>query len=496
VNPLAIMPDEPRTTAIVLVTVGILVALSALTSRFSGRLGVPLALVFLVIGMAAGTDGVGLQFNDYALTFQLGTLALVLILFDGGLNTPRRVVRQGIKPAAMLATVGVVVTATAMALCAWALGLDPKHAALLGAIVSSTDAAAVFSVLRSSGIQLRRRVGVTLEMESGINDPMAVILTIACTQFVVTGEEPTAWLAAEVLGELLVGGLFGAGIGYGGRALVKRARLAAGGLYPVLTIAIALLAYAVPTLVHGSGFLAVYVSAVMIGDSEIPYRAGVLRVHDAAAWVAQVGMFLVLGLVVTPHKLVDVAWLGLVLGLGMAFIARPLAVAMSLVWFRYPPKELAYIAWVGLRGAVPIVLAIFPVMAGAQGGSEIFHLVFFIVVVNAIIPGSTIRWVTHKLGLMSGEPPPPSAVLEINAMQHLDGKVLAFFVDKASAAFGVAIRDLPFPTGTAVMVIVRAGTLVAPRGDVALQNGDHLYVILDPKDEPLVRLMFGQAAEG
>ena len=489
------MPDEPRTTAIVLVTVGVLVALSALTSRFSGRLGVPLALVFLVIGMAAGAEGYGLQFNDYELTFQLGTLALVLILFDGGLNTPRKVVRQGIKPASMLATVGVVATATLMALCAWALGLDAKHAALLGAIVSSTDAAAVFSVLRSSGIQLRRRVGVTLEMESGINDPMAVILTVACTRFLVTGDEPTPWLALEVLSELAIGAALGVAIGFSARALIKKARLAAGGLYPVLTIAIALLAYAIPTLLHGSGFLAVYLAAVMIGDSDLPYRAGILRVHDATAWVAQVGMFLVLGLVVSPHRLLDVAWLGLILGLAMALIARPIAVVLSLVWFRYPARELAYISWVGLRGAVPIILAIFPVMAGAKGASEIFHLVFFIVVVNAIIPGTTIRWVTGKLGLLSGEPPPPPAVLEINAMQHIEGRVLAFFVDKASAVSGVPIRDLPFPPGTAVMVIVRAGALVAPRGDVTLSNGDHLYVIAEPKDEPLVRLLFGQEAD-
>ncbi len=495
-NPAAVlMPDEPRTTAIVLVTVGVLVALSALTSRFSGRLGVPLALVFLGIGMLAGEDGFGLQFNDYPLTFQLGTLALTLILFDGGLNTPRAVVRQGLKAASMLATLGVVVTAVTMALGAWALGLDPKHAMLLGAIVSSTDAAAVFSVLRSSGIQLRKRVGVTLEIESGLNDPMAVILTVACTKFLVTGENPSPWLPVEVCAELAIGGALGFGIGYGARALINRARLAAGGLYPVLTIAVALLAYAIPTLLHGSGFLAVYVAAVMLGDAQLPYRAGILRVHDAAAWVAQVGMFLVLGLVVTPHKLIDVAVLGLVLGLGMAFIARPLAVAICLVWFKYPPKELAYIAWVGLRGAVPIILAIFPVMAGAPGAIETFHLVFFIVVVNALVPGSTIRWVTNKLGLMSGEPPPPAAVLEINAMQHLEGRVLAFFVDHASAASGVPIRDLPFPSGTAVMVIVRQGALVAPRGDVVLTDGDHLYVIADPKDEPLVRLMFGQQAE-
>ena len=486
------MPDEPRTTAIVLVTVGVLVGLSALTSRFSGRLGVPLMLVFLAIGIGAGA---AVHFDDYQRAFQLGTLALVVILFDGGLNTPTSALKAGIKPAALLATVGVVITATVIAFAAWALGIGAKHAALLGAVVSSTDAAAVFSVLRGSGIQLRRRVGLTLELESGINDPMAVILTVACTRGLVTAEQPSFWLALDVVRELSVGIALGFMIGIGARALLKRARLTAGGLYPVVTLAIALVAYAVPTLLHGSGFIAVYIVAVLIGNEQLPYRAGILRVHDAAAWVAQVGMFLVLGLLVTPKKLVEVAGLGLVLGLVLAFLARPLAVLACLLPFRYPPRELGYIAWVGLRGAVPIILATFPVMAGAGGADEAFHLVFFIVVVNAIVPGSTIRWVTHKLGLMSNEPPPPPAILEVSSTTQLDGKVLAFFVDKASAASGVAIRELPFPPGASVMVIVRGTSLIAPRGDVELAPGDHLYVVVSPVDEPLVRLMFGQQEE-
>lgn len=489
------MPDEPRSTAIALVTVGILVALSALTSRFSGRLGVPLALIFLAIGMLAGEDGFGLQFSNYPLTFQLGTIALVLILFDGGLNTPQSVVKAGVRPAALLATLGVVVTALLVAVGAWLLGVDAKHAALLGAIVSSTDAAAVFAVLRGSGIQLRRRVGITLELESGLNDPMAVLLTVTATRFLVTGEEPSWLLIVHVVRELGIGLAAGLGIGYGARTLLTRARLAAGGLYPVVTIALALLAYSVPTLLHGSGFLSVYVAAVIVGNAPLPYRAGILRVHDAAAWVAQVGMFLLLGLLVSPRRLLDVAILGLLLGVGMAFVARPVAVLLCLLPFRYPRKELAYIAWVGLRGAVPIILATFPVMARAKGSLEIFHLVFFIVVVNALVPGSTIRWVTDRLGLRSPEPPPPPAVLEVTSTLQLDGKILAFFVDKASAASGVAIRDLPFPPSTSVMVIVRGHSLLAPKGDVELAPGDHLYVVASPEDEPLVRLIFGQQEE-
>jgi potassium/hydrogen antiporter len=486
------MPDEPHTTAVALVTIGVLIALSAVMSRFSGRLGVPVALLFLGVGMLAGEDGFGLHFSDYAFTFRLGTVALVLILFDGGLNTPLKVVKQGLKPAAMLATVGVAVTAAVIGGVAWLLGVEPTHAARLGAISSSTDAAAVFSVLRGSGIKLQKRVGVTLELESGLNDPMAVILTVAFTRVLVTQESPSWTLLLDVVLELGVGTALGVAVGYGGRALLARAKLAAGGLYPVLTLALAFLAFGLPTLFHGSGFLAVYIGAVLIGGANLPYRAGILRVHDAAAWVAQVGMFLVLGLLVTPHKLPSVALLGLLLGLALAFIARPLAVLLCLAPFRYPRNELVYVAWVGLRGAVPIILATFPVMARAPGALEAFHLVFFIVVVNALVPGSTIRWVTDKLGLRSAEPPAPTAVLEVTSTEHLEGKVLAFFVDKASAASGVAIKELPFPQGASVMLIVRSGKLVSPRGDVVLTPGDHLYVIASESDVPLVRLMFGQ----
>lgn len=489
-------PDEPRILALALVTIGALMALSAVTSRITGRLGVPLLLVFLGIGMVAGEDGFGLHFSDYRLAYRIGTVALVLILWDGGLNTASRVLRQALKPAAALATVGVVITAAIVAGAAILLGVDWRQAALLGAIVSSTDAAAVFAVLRGSGIQLQKRVGITLEVESGLNDPMAVLLTVAFTHVLVSGENPTAWLLLDVVRELGIGAAIGVAVGYGGRTVLLRSQLAAGGLYPVVTLALAALAYGLPTLLHGSGFLSVYLAAVVLGNAkELPYKAGLLRVHDAAAWVAQVLMFLVLGLLVTPHLLVDVALLGLALGLVVAFVARPLAVLVSLAPFGYPAKELAYVAWVGLRGAVPIIFAIYPVMAGAARASDTFHLVFFIVVVNAIIPGSTIRWVTHKLGLQSNEPPPPPAVLEVTSTRALDGKVLAFFVDKASAASGVAIRDLPFPAGASVMLIVRDKELVAPRGDVVLTPGDHLYVIAPKADEPLIRLMFGLSEE-
>lgn len=488
------MPAEPTRTALFVVAIGVLVLLSALSSRASGRLGVPLALVFLVIGMAAGSDGIGgIPFEDYALTFRLGTIALALILFDGGLHTETSSVRLAVRPAAVLATFGVVLTAVVVALCAWLLGEPRAEALLLGAIVASTDAAAVFSVLRGSGIQLQRRVGVTLELESGLNDPMAIILTFAITEAVVTGE-PLRWtLALDVALQLVVGAAFGLVTGVLGALLLSRVRLIAGGLYPAVTLALALLAFGGATLLSGSGFLAVYLAGLALGAREdLPYRNAVLRVHDAAAWLSQIGMFLLLGLLVSPTRLVDVAGLGLALGLLLAVFARPVAVLLCLLPFRYPWREQLYISWVGLRGAVPIILATYPVMAGAPFAERVFDLVFFVVVVNALVPGSTVAKVTEKLGLRSEAPPPAPAVLDINSTQRLSGRVLAFFIDRASAAAGARIDELPLPPGASIMVVVRGNQLLPARGAVVLQPGDHIYVISRPEDEGLVHLLLGR----
>lgn len=492
---------EPAATALLLASFGALLALSVTFSRASERLKVPIALVFLGVGVAAGAEGVGrIAFDDYGFAFRLGTAALVLILFDGGLHTPMAAVRVAARPAAVLATAGVAGTAGLVAAAAHLLGFAWPHALLLGAVVSSTDAAAVFSVLRGSGTHLKRRVGATLEVESGLNDPVAVILTIALTRHVVaagTGDVLPGWgfaahVAGEVALEAVVGAAGGLLLGYGGRFVLARVRLAAGGLYPALTLAFALLAFAVPTLVGGSGFLAVYVGAVILGDGPLPYRAGLLRVHDALAWLGQIAMFLVFGLLVYPSRLAAVGWAGLALALFLAVVARPLVTVLCLMPFRWPARESAYVGWVGLRGAVPIVLATFPVLAGAPGAERIFDAVFFIVVVNAFVPGATVAWVTRRLGLESAEPPPPPAVLEIESRQPLDGELLSFYVDEALAVAGVPMRDLPFPEGSAATLVVRGREVIAPRGDTALAAGDHVYVFARPGDRTLIQLMFGR----
>lgn len=488
------MTTEPTATAIVLATFGILLATSVLVSRASARFSIPVALLFLIIGMLAGSQGVGgIAFTDYAFAFRLGTVALVLILFDGGLNTPVEAVKFALRPASVLATVGVAGTASLVAVLAHTLGFSWLHAFLLGAIVSSTDAAAVFSVLRGSGISLKRRVGTTLEVESGVNDPMAFLLTAALTERLLATEAPSPWaLALRVVIEVAVGAGLGALIGKGGRMLLLRVRLPSGGLYPVLTVGIASLAFSVPTLFHGSGFLAVYVAGVALGGGTLPYRASLLRVMDSLAWLGQIVMFLVLGLLVFPSHLLDVAWVGLALGLFLAFVARPLVVALCLLPFNYTRRDIGYVGWVGLRGAVPIILATFPVLAGVPGAERVFDVVFFIVVVNAILPGATVPWVTRRLGLESATPPPARAVLEIESRQSLDGDLLSFYVDEALAVAGVPLRELPFPESSTAALIVRGRELVAPKGRTTLQPGDHIYILAKPDDRAFLQLMFGR----
>lgn len=489
--------NEPQATALLLATCGLLLGVSVIFSRASQRFGVPIALLFLVVGMLAGSEGIGgIDFTDYHFAFRLGTLALALILFDGGLNTPLSAVRRAAGPAGILATVGVAGTAALVAAGAHLSGLGWREALLLGAVVSSTDAAAVFSVLRGSGLQLKRRVGVTLEVESGINDPVAVILTTVLTHNLLTPGAAAGWrIPVEIVIQIAVGGVVGAGVGYGGRYLLSRLSLPTGGLYPVMTLALGLVAFGLATIVHGSGFLAVYLAGLLLGNGPLPYRTGLLRVHDALAWLSQVGMFLILGLLVFPSRLLDVAGVGLAMALLLTFLVRPLVVALCLLPFRYPKREVLYIGWVGLRGAVPIVLATFPVLAGAPDAGRLFDLVFFIVVANALVPGGTVAWVTQRLGLQTKESPVPQAVLAIESRQPLEGELMSFYIDGPLVVTGVPLEDLPFPDGAAVALILRGHTLVPAKPGTTLQPGDHVHVISLPEDRGFIQLMFGRPEE-
>ena len=486
---------EPLATAIALAVVGALLIISAVFSRASERIGVPVLLIFLAIGMLAGSEGLGgIRFEDYGLAYRLGTVALVLILFDGGFNTPVDVVRRVAAPAGVLATVGVLGTAALLALGArLLLGFGWPQAMLLGAIVSSTDAAAVFAVLRGSGVHLKQRVAATLEVESGANDPMAVILTTVVTASIVEPGATFGWhIVATILGQIAIGASIGLAVGFAGRALLRRVELPAGGLYAVLLIGIAFVAFAMPTLMLGSGILAVYVAAIVLGNGPIPYRTALTRVHSALAWLSQVTMFLIMGLLVFPSRLLDVAVTGLLLAGFLAIVARPLVVWLCLLPFRYPMREVAYVGWVGLRGAVPIILASFPILAGVPGSERIFDIVFFVVVVGAIIPGATVSRLARRMGLETAERPTPEAVLEIESRRPLNGELVSFFVDEGLPVAGERLADIPFPPGAAVTLIVRERDVVAPKGGTVLQPGDHVYVFSRHEDRALIQLMLGR----
>jgi cell volume regulation protein A len=491
------MGGEPLATAVVLAAFGGLLAASVALSRVSARLGLPVALLFLLVGVVAGSEGLGnIAFEDYGFAFRVGTTALVLILFEGGLNTPFTSAREVLAPSAVLATLGVVAIAALTAGAARLLGLSWPMAMLLGAIVSSTDAAAVFSVLSASSIRLRRRVRLTLEVESGLNDPMAVILTTAVTASIVSGSDLSVpGLALGFLVEMAVGGAVGYGVARLGRLLILRVHLPAAGLYPAFTLAIACLSYGLTTILHGSGFLAVYVTGVTLGSGALPHAVGIRRVHDALGWLSQVLMFLLLGLLVFPARLFQVAGVGFALAVILAVVVRPLVAMVCLTAFRYRWRESAFVGWVGLRGAVPIVLATIPVMADVPGARNLFDVVFFIVFVGAIIPGATVPWLARLLHVESAAPPPPATMIEVDARAPSGDELRAYFVSDHLAVAGATLAEIPFPDGTAVSMLERAGSLIAPSGTTRIEPGDYVYVIAPVEHRPHVELLFGRPEE-
>ena len=401
ISDVEMLTAELVTTALIFAGVGALLTISVLSSRASAHLGVPVALLFLVVGMLAGSEGIGrIPFEDYSRTFRLGTGALCLILFDGGLHTSPRAIREVAAPAILLATIGVALTALIVAVAAHVVGYSWPNALLVGAIVSPTDAAAVFSAIASTGVRLRRRIELLLEVESGLNDPMAVILATALTVHAAGGGTLSiGGLVWEVVVQLLIGAILGAAIGWAGRWSVGRLNLPATGLYPAFTVGIAALAFALPTLAHGSGFLAVYVAGSALGAGELPEGEGIRRVHNALGWLSQITMFLVLGLLVFPTRLPAAAGPGIAIALVLALVARPVSALVCLAPFRLSLPEMGYVGWTGLRGAVPIILATIPVLGGAPGARELFDLVFFVVVAGAIVPGATIGLAARRLGI-------------------------------------------------------------------------------------------------
>jgi len=386
---------------ILLLIVGTLLLLSVLATKLGGRLGVPGLLLFLGIGMLAGSDGPGgIWFDNYGLAQFVGTVALVFILYSGGLFTRWGAVRPILGPGLSLATLGVFITMLATgAFAYWVLDLRWLEALLLGAIVSSTDASAVFGVLRERAVRLRKPLRPLLEFESGTNDPMAVFLTVGLT-LLLTQPGMSGWqILPMFVQQMLLGLLLGYGLGRASVWLLRHLRLSFDGLYAVLSITLMLLVFSLTAVLGGSGFLAVYVAGVVVGNSDFPRKTALTSFHEGNSWLMEIGMFLTLGLLVFPSQLPSVAPSAILLALFLMLAARPLAVLLSLPTPRFTWNEKAFIAWVGLRGAIPIVLATFPLLAGIEAAQQIFNVTFFVVLFSVLVQGTTLPLAARWLGV-------------------------------------------------------------------------------------------------
>ncbi len=466
------------TTHLILLGAVFLLA-SILMSAAVARVGAPLLLVFLVLGMLAGEEGPGgIRFDDIQTTHLIGTIALAVILFDGGLRTRAETFRVGLRPALSLATLGVVITSAVVGLfAAWTLHLHWLQGLLIGVIVGSTDAAAVFSLLHFHGMQLKQRVGATLEIESGVNDPMAVFLTVALVQLLAGGHTDMSFaIVVEFVKQMTLGALLGLGAGYALAWLINKLNLVTG-LYPLLAVAGGLSTYALTTALGGSGFLAIYLAGLILGNSRLHAAQNILRVHDGLAWLSQIIMFVVLGLLVTPSALLDHIGPALVIALVLMLVARPLAVWVSLLPFRFPKREQVYISWVGLRGAVPIILALFPLLAGVPDARLYFNVAFFVVLVSLLVQGWTVAPVAKWLGLQL--PASEGALQRVNldVPGRYEQEFVGYHVTADAAATGEAPTHLHLPDGARVLTVIRGDNNFAPEQVKALAPGDHVYLL-------------------
>jgi cell volume regulation protein A len=472
----------------------VLLILGIVSSKLSSRVGLPVLVLFLLVGMLAGSEGLGgIEFENYQLTHAVGTLALAVILFDGGLRTNVATARAVLAPSVALATIGVLVTAAITAAAARALiGLTWTEALLLGSIVGSTDAAAVFAVLRSAGLRVRERVAATLELESGSNDPMAVILTIVCIELILGRIEPgpaVVWLFVK---QLLLGAIIGWACGRATSWFLNRVNLDATGLYPVLVGASSLLAFGTAAIAGGSGFLSVYVAGIVIGAQRIPLRASVYVFHDGAAWLSQIAMFVILGLLSFPSRLAAAAVPSLLLSAVLILVARPVAVAMCLLAFRFSLKEIAFISSGGLKGAVPIILATYPLMWNVPGADSLFNVVFFVVLVSAVTQGWMLPYFAKLFSVRETPTPTPPVMLEISSLRNVDGDIVEYTVTPDARASGHRVRDFALPDGALVAMVVRGRDLIPPRGSTTVHAGDHVFVLLRPSLRPIVDHVFGR----
>ncbi|MFD9034323.1 potassium/proton antiporter [Streptomyces sp. NPDC059567] len=450
----------------------LLIAVAAV--RISSRSGLPSLLLYLGIGVAIGQDGIGnVAFDNAELTQVIGYAALVVILAEGGLGTKWKEIKPALPAAVVLSTVGVAVSVGITAAAAhYLVGLEWRQALIIGAVVSSTDAAAVFSVLRK--VPLPSRVTGVLEAESGFNDAPVVILVVAFS----TAGPIDSWyvLVGTIAMELAIGAAIGLGVGFIGSFGLRHVALPASGLYPIAVMAIAVVAYAAGALAHGSGFLAVYLAAMVLGNAKLPHAPANRGFAEGLGWIAQIGMFVLLGLLVTPSNLVDDFWPAVIIGLVLTVVARPMEVLVSLLPFRIPWQEQALMSWAGLRGAVPIILATIPMVYGIVGSERVFNIVFVLVVVYTLVQGPTLPWLARALKLGDSSEAADLGV-ESAPLERLRGHLLSVAIPEGSKMHGVEVAELRLPAGAAVTLVVREETSFVPGPATVLRRGDELLVV-------------------
>lgn len=471
---------------------GLLVLVGTASSKFSSRFGVPLLLLFIGIGMLAGSQGIGgIGFEDYKIAHGIATLALAVILFDGGIRTDVEEVRPATAPALVLATFGVLVTAGIVAFAATALlDIPLLPAFLLGSIVASTDAASVFTVLRGSGLNLPKRVSSTLELESGLNDPMAIFLTIGLLEVLLGRMELGVGLGVLFLKQMVIGTIVGLVVGKLTVKLVNKIDLDAPGLYPVMTLSAGIFAFGLAGHFGGSGFLSVYLAGICVGNARIAYQRGVLLFMDGAAWLAQITMFVLLGLLSFPTRVLGAAVPALLITIVLIFVARPVAVFASLLPFRFRFREITLISWSGLKGAVPIVLATYPLLLKFPGSERLFDVVFFVVLLSTAAQVWTLPLLARKLGLDGPAVPVPPVALEITSVKHLGGDIVDYAVTADSRVAGRRVRDLTLPEDAVIAMIARGSRVVPPRGSTKIDAGDHVFFVVMPHVRALVDRLF------
>ncbi|MFB3765966.1 MAG: potassium/proton antiporter [Methanotrichaceae archaeon] len=462
-----------------LLGISILLLLSIVASKATSRLGIPALLIFLLIGMLAGSEGPGgIYFDDPSLAQSLGIIALIFILFAGGLDTNWLNIKPVLGKGITLATLGVMLTAVLVGLfAATILGLTLLEGLLLGSIISSTDAAAVFSLLRSKQVSLKGELKPLLELESGSNDPMAIFLTSSLTSLLVNPSHSPVEMIPAFAQQMALGAIMGYLAGRAMTIIINRIRLEYDGLYPALTISLVLLSYGATAILGGSGFLAVYIAGITLGNSSFIHKKSLIGFHDGMAWIMQIVMFLTLGLLVFPSHLVPIAWTGLLISTFLMLIARPLSVFILLRFGDMPIREKAMVSWVGLRGAVPIILATIPLLARLPNADIIFNIVFFIVITSVLFQGTSIPLAAKFLKVDAPIIPEPEYLTKCDIQTDLKGKLRELKIPKGSAVGGKQIVELELPNDILIIVLKRDDKLLIPSGKTILEPEDILLVL-------------------